>query len=178
VRGVDSVWAMPDKVVPLPPDGAGKLGTVNGFGFSLMGLTRLDSSGHCFATRWLIILGLPVLPLNRYYLQPGDTTFMTRGSSSTLLSSYRIAGAADLRGTEILRTLLYCWLVGPAIVVGPLVLLFVNIDAIVHSVPGGVLTLIAGVLAWLIGSAVGLTVVQQYYRQHWAPLREVRMADR
>jgi NADH:ubiquinone oxidoreductase subunit K len=167
---------MPDRVVPLPPDGAGKLGTVDGFGFSLMGLTRLDPSGHCFATRWLTVLGLPVLPLNRYYLQPGDTSFTIRGTRSTQLTSYRIVGAADLRAAEILRTLLYCWLVGPAIVVLPLVLLFVNIDAIVDSVPGGVLTLIVVVLAWLVGSVAGLSAVLQVYRKRWAPLREVSTA--
>src|SRR5256885_1083236 len=94
-----------EKVIPL--EKAPRLSTFNGFGTTMLGRTRTDAEGNCFATRWLTLL-MPVWPLGRYYIRPGEETSsgsMMRGTSSHT-TAYVFFGQAELRASEVVRTYL------------------------------------------------------------------------
>ncbi|MFJ5925008.1 hypothetical protein ACIQF6_20625 [Kitasatospora sp. NPDC092948] len=116
---------MPDKVTPLRT--APRLGTFNGFGRTMLGKTRVDADGACFATRWFTMVMLPIWPLGRYYLKEGETVHVDgrRGASSST-TEYAFLGQAELRGSEILRTYLFCWVVVPVVILGPVTVMCIN----------------------------------------------------
>ncbi|GAA3020241.1 hypothetical protein GCM10010519_56820 [Streptomyces lactacystinicus] len=147
---------MPDKVRPLRA--APRLGTVNGFGRTMLGKTRVDAQGACFATRWFTVLMLPIRPLGRYYVKEGETVDVPgRGGASTTTTEYVFLGEAELRASEVIRTYLFCWLVVPLVVAGPVTLFGLNADAFSHEHPILFLLLLLGLpivgiiaLAWLL----------------------------
>lgn len=163
---------MSDKVTPLPAGEGPRLGTSNGFGRTMMGLTRTDGSGRCFGTRWLTAFALPLVPLERYYLTEGETTYTSQGVSSTSTTRYQIAGVASLRIGEIIRTYLYCWLFAPILGGGPLLLLLLNADSVANSIPGGIFLFLVLIFVVLFASVLLVVIIHGYYRRHWAPLRE------
>ena len=155
------------------------LGTFNGFGLHLTGFTRVDPSGRCFATRWLTLLYLPILPLGRYYLTTGEIVDDANyGFYSNTTTRYQIAGRARLNLGEILRTYVYSWLIGPPFVLVPIILWLNRADDITDAfgehTGWGVTVLIVVFLTWLLGSIAVLVLLLQIYRQRWAPLRTVR----
>jgi hypothetical protein len=162
---------MSEYVRPLEAGRRVRLGRTNGFGWTIMGLTRVDEDGNCFGTRWYTAAGLPILPLDRYYLKEGDTTYSSRGRTSTETTSYQILGTAPLRSSEIIRTYIYCWLIAPLIGAGPLLLYLVNADHLAHSLPGGIITFLILMFVILFAGPILLLVLHTRYRERFAPLR-------
>jgi hypothetical protein len=162
---------MPDDVWPVRHGEVRALSSFNGIGFTLRGFTRTDPSGRCFATRWLVVLLLPVVPLQRYYVTQGATTPTAPGWST----HYRFHGRSRLRAGEILRTYVFCWLVAPAIVLVPIILWLTHADQIADATS---FWLVLGVFIVLVLGGVALVVwLVSVYRQRWAPLRTVRWVD-
>jgi hypothetical protein len=137
-----------------------------------MGLTRADESGRCFATRWVTALGLPLIPLGRYYLKEAGMSLTSQGLGSTTTTRYEIFGVSPLRISEIIRTYLYCWLFVPALGAGPSLLLLADADDVAEVLPGGIIGVIVLFAMMLIASVMLVVVIHGYYREHWAPLRE------
>ena len=54
--------------------------SINGIGTSLYGKSEVESDGSYVATKWFIVLFLPLFPLGSYRAQRGETT-----SSATAL---------------------------------------------------------------------------------------------
>ena len=163
---------MPDKVEevwPLPASARKmSLRSVNGIGFEMKGFTRADSSGRYFGTRWFTIIGLPVVPRHRFYLCKESSSTASRGNSSSTTTRYSISGQAHLRGSEILRTYVFCWLFGPAVVIVPIVLAVLLGDV----VPVGVI--VGFVLVWMIAAIFLLVILLDKYHKKWGPVRSVR----
>jgi hypothetical protein len=114
-------------------------------------------------------LYLPVIPLDRYYVTQGPTTGRQTGAYSRSTTQYTIHGRSRLHVSEILRTYAFQWLLAPAFVVGPIVLLLAYANEINFGL------LIGGFLVWLVGSIIALVVLSAAYRRRWAPLCEARM---
>ncbi|WP_146165611.1 hypothetical protein [Murinocardiopsis flavida] len=139
----------------------------NGIGTMFKGFTRLDRDRRRFATLWFCVIGLPVLPLDRYYLGAGLHRLpTTMEQARTGISRYEVAGTARLHAGEILRTYLGGWLPPAAVVLGLLALL-----SRADDLP---LWLTIGAVAVVpLASIIGGLMVLDYYGAHWAPLREV-----
>ncbi|MFD8597851.1 hypothetical protein ACFV1L_22880 [Kitasatospora sp. NPDC059646] len=161
---------MPDDVTPLRT--TPRLGTFNGFGRTMLGRTRVDADGACFATRWFTAAMLPIVPLGRYYLKVGETVDVAgRGGASTSTTQYLFLGEARLRPSEILRTYLFFWVLVPLLTALPVTLFALNADAFSHEHPLLFILLLLGipvvgiiVLAWLL----------VLHEKFLAPLREPR----
>lgn len=169
-----------DKIRALAPGDRVRLGSFNGIGFGFKSFTRTDARGCCFATRWFMLVYLPVIPLGRYYVKDQGTTGTYAGAYTSTTTRYTIYGRSPLRADEILRTYVFQWVLGPAFVIVPIILWLSNADAISgetsDSVSGWrIFLLIAVFLIWLIGSIAALVVLMLTYRRKWAPLRDVRM---
>jgi hypothetical protein len=162
---------MSDKVIPL--EQSPRLGSMNGIGWTMMGLTRVDRDGNCFGTRWFTLFGLPILPLDRFYLKELGTQHESQGIRQTKSTSrYQVFGTAPLSVNELIRTYLYCWLFGPLIGAGPLVVYLLDADHLAHSLPGGVITYLVLLFVVLLVSIGVLVTLHEQYRKHLAPLRE------
>jgi hypothetical protein len=157
----------PDDVWPISVDnpGPGSLRSFNGIGFGLKGFTRVDATGYCFATRWFMIAGLPLVPLDRYYLR--EIGLHPRSNYVETITRYQIAGTAELRPDEILRTYAFGWLTPVAVIV-PLLLLLARADDFPFWVP------ITALVLWPTAAIVLVVMALMYYRKHWAPMRKVR----
>ncbi|MFE7531209.1 hypothetical protein ACFU7Y_36690 [Kitasatospora sp. NPDC057542] len=142
----------------MPLSAAPRLGTFNGFGRTMLGKTRVDAAGACFATRWFTMLMLPIRPLGRYYVKEGETVSVSgRAGASTDTTEYVFLGEAELRASEVIRTYLFCWVVVPLVVAGPVTLFGINADAFSRAHPVWFLVLLLGLpvvgiiaLAWLL----------------------------
>lgn len=138
----------------------------NGIGFDLKGLTRTDADGFCFATRWFIIAGLPIIPLGRYYVREEGMTV----DATIDTTRYTIAGTASLRMSEILRTYAFRWLTPIAVLV-PMIAVLNRADDI------GFWWILAVVLLWPITGITLAVTALTIYRDRWAPLRRARWRD-
>lgn len=119
----------------MPLGTAPRLGTFNGFGRTMLGKTRLDTEGACFATHWFTML-LPIWPLGRYYIKEGETvSFAGRRGASTSTTQYLFLGKAELRMSEVIRTYLFFWVVVPLVAAGPVTLFGINGDGFSRSHP-------------------------------------------
>lgn len=169
---------MPDDVWPLPAAEPPMLNTFNGTGLELKGFTRADAAGRCFATRWLVLLGMPIIPLGRYYLRQGSTTGFASGSYTEYRTRYAIEGRARPRFFEIIRTYVFCWLIGPGVVLAPTLALLWRVDelsdAIAPDSGWSFLAVTALALGWPVSAIVLLVMLLQNYRKHWAPVRTAR----
>ncbi len=142
----------------MPMRTAPRLGTVNGFGRTMLGKTRPDAQGACFATHWFTMLMLPIRPLGRYYVKEGETVDVSgRHGSSTSTTQYVFLGRAELRMSEVIRTYLFCWLVAPLVIAGPVTLFGINSDAFSHAHPILFIVLLLAIpivcmiaLAWML----------------------------
>ncbi|MEV6637781.1 hypothetical protein AB0M54_44340 [Actinoplanes sp. NPDC051470] len=167
---VDRVWEVTGQPV---------LTTYNGFGSGLRGFTRVDGSGRCFATRWLLALYLPVFPLTRYYLSehPLDPLDAAR-HSYIVLGRYQIDGESRPRAAEILRTYAFWWLIVPLVGPGPLLLVGRHLHGVADTMSTAQTWMsIAGFLLWPFLVIWGLTTLRDVYRRRWAPLRTVTWVD-
>jgi hypothetical protein len=166
---------MADEVWPLEPDERVRLSSFNGIGFDLKGFTRKDASGRCFATRYFTVVHLPLVPLDRFYLQEGSVQYQDLGLSSNTLTRYRITGWSRLRVGEILRTYLFSWIIGPGVVLVPILLWLGRADELSDRI--GIGWVIGGFVAWLLGSIIALGFLLSAYRERWAPLRQAVVHD-
>lgn len=148
------------------------MSTFNGIGTELKGFTRPDASGMHFGTRYFVVFGLPVIPLGRYYLR--QTSMSAQAMNTT--TRYAIAGRSRLRFSEVLKTYLFCWIYGPAVVLIPILLLLSNADAVSDKVGFG--WVIGGFAFWLLASIAFLVTLLAFYRDNWAPIRQVRWLER
>jgi hypothetical protein len=159
---------MADDVWPVSVDNpSGSLRSFNGTGFGLKGFTRVDATGYHFATRWFMIVGFPIIPLERYYLREVSADFVTDYGAYSEITRYDIAGTARLRLGEILRTYACVWLT-PVVVILPLIALLLRANDIPLWVS------ITAVVLWPTTAICLAVMVLMYYRKHWAPLREVQ----
>ncbi|TDD93329.1 hypothetical protein [Actinomadura rubrisoli] len=161
----DDVWPVQGEV--------GSLSTFNGIGYELKGFTRTDPSGRCFATRWWVVL-LPLLPLERYYVTEKEMTADAVGWTT----HYLIHGQSYLRIGEIVRTYLFCWLIGPAMALGPslgLAALMIEVVDASFNVPFWVI--VVTIVGGFIGSFCIVSLLLMTYRKRWAPLRTVRWVE-
>ncbi|MDQ7905062.1 hypothetical protein RB614_11070 [Phytohabitans sp. ZYX-F-186] len=134
----------------------------NGFGRELKGHTRTDRGGGHFATCWVVAFGLPIVPVSRYYLREDRAA-----------RRHRIEGESRPRAAEVARTYAFCWLLVPAVVVAPLLVLLSQADRIGDEASTGSKLAFAGVfLAVLGGSIAAVTALLALYRARWAPVRE------
>jgi hypothetical protein len=161
---------MADEVWPWGPDERVRLSSFNGIGFDLKGFTRKDASGRCFATRYFTIVYMPVIPLDRFYLEETSVQYQNLGLSSNTLTKYRITGWSRFRAGEILRTYLFNWIIGPGVVLVPILLWLGHADQLSERI--GIGWVIGGFVAWLIGSIAAVVFTLTIYRERWAPLRE------
>ncbi|MFF2961685.1 hypothetical protein ACFVT1_22770 [Streptomyces sp. NPDC057963] len=146
---------MSDKVMPL--NTAPRLGTFNGFGRTMLGKTRPDAEGACFATHWFTML-LPIWPLGRYYIKEGETVVVAGGrGASASTTQYVFLGRAELRMSEVIRTYLFFWVMAPLVVAGPVTLFGIDGDAFSRSHPITFLVLLIVIpivcliaLAWML----------------------------
>ncbi|GAA4460360.1 hypothetical protein GCM10023170_061300 [Phytohabitans houttuyneae] len=154
----------------------------NGFGRELKGFTRPDESGHRFATCWVVAFGMPIVPVSRCYLRE-DRAFTTAARGFRLHSAarYQIDGQSRRRWTEIVRTYAFCWLLVPAIVIAPTLVLLSQADRIVDTGADGAtgpkLALVAVFLLLLTGSILALSAALALYRTRWAPVRAAKWVD-
>lgn len=137
--------SMADDVWPMPPKGPGSLYSFNGIGFDLRGKTRTDAHNRCFATRWFTLVGLPVLPLGRYYITERGAT----SSHGQHTATYEFHGKSRLRIAEVLQMYLFCWVVIPVVVLLPAFLLISHVDEVTAATSFWVV--IAGVAGCPLG---------------------------
>lgn len=179
--GIDTIPSMPDAVWPAaqPRPTASR----NGFGRELMGFTRADESGHRFATCWVVAFGLPIVPVSRCYLSEQRAVGPpVRGFRLRSATRYRIEGESRRRVSEILRTYAFCWLLVPAVVIVPVLVLLSQADRIVDVRDGGAtgpkLALVAAFVLLVTGSILALSAALALYRSRWAPVRTVEWVER
>lgn len=87
---------------------------INGIGVTLLGVSEYDNDGNCTATVWFTFIYLPLIPLRRLKVRFAEH----KGSGF----SYSIISRENLRISEILRTLLFGWVLFPLVIFGPGVL--------------------------------------------------------
>lgn len=156
---------------------------VHGFGLQLKSFTRADRSERCFATRWLVFLYLPIVPMDRFYLREGSTTddYYAVISSKTT-TRYIIYGESRLRPAEVLRTYLFWWVVGPVVALLFPALLMLNgqrlSDALAPGAAWPVLAVTGLAFLLFVGGLALLATLTVNYRKRWAPVREVRWVEK
>lgn len=194
---------MPDHVWPAarPRPTASR----NGFGRELMGFTRPDESGGRFATCWVVAFGLPIVPVARCYISeerththlgsthipdgspPAGDGHARAGGHVTRVRGgrrYRIEGESRRRVPEILRTYAFCWILVPAVVVAPVLVLLSQADRFVDTASedgagvGAKLALVAALLLVMTTSILVLSAALALYRSRWAPIRTAEWIDR
>jgi hypothetical protein len=152
----DEVWPSTEQPV---------LTSFNGIGQGLRGFTRVDAGGRCFATRWLLVAGLPVVPLTRYYLREYPQ------------GAFRVDGESRLRAVEVVRAYVYWWLVVPAVGILPMLAAAHRLRQVESMSTAGTWWAIGGFVLWVVLVLTGLVTLRQAYRKHWAPVREVVWVD-
>ncbi|SDW41470.1 hypothetical protein SAMN05421504_101518 [Amycolatopsis xylanica] len=165
---------MPDIVRHLTPGEREKLRTItsmNGVGRTLLSSTPTDASGAHFMTLWFTLLG-PVFPIGRYYLRSAEPDPL--GGGVHMIGShsrYDILGRSSLVPGEVIRTYLYCWLLAPLAVVGPLVPLLANIDDVWAAIGFWAFFLVVGAL---LGLAFALVYGTRFVSRRWRKPRAMR----
>jgi hypothetical protein len=162
---------MRDDVWPISAEHPGprSLRSSNGIGYDLKGFTRPDARGYRFATHWFMIIGLPLVPLGRYYLRDLGLD-AARSDHVVTTTRYDIAGRSRIRAAEVARTYAFGWLM-PVVVLLPLLALFTWVDDLPVWIP------LAAVVVWPIVAITVTVFVLMHYRDHWAPLRQPRWRD-
>ncbi|MBA0050180.1 hypothetical protein E0L36_04485 [Streptomyces sp. AJS327] len=159
---------MADPLYPLAGDeDLPDLGTYDAIGTMLLHNSRADESGGFFATCWFMVL-LPIVPLSRYYVRQTGYRDESGLLTSRTTTTYEIVGRSRVRWTEVVRTYLLCWLVLPAVFVGPILFAVLRWDSETSALYG---TFVSVGLFFLLFTLFLL------YRTYWRPVREVRWAD-
>ncbi|MET9963520.1 hypothetical protein ABZ128_31360 [Streptomyces sp. NPDC006326] len=128
------------------------MSTWNGIGTKYLGFSRARADGSHHATEWFVVASMPIVPLRRHHLVVGRTTY-TRGTAagSTSTTTYRLLGRTRLRWRDVLATYAAWWVVGPALVLAPFLLLsWADGDAGRGSAFWSGVIVIGG-LVWVVG---------------------------
>jgi hypothetical protein len=163
---------MPDDVWPISAEHPGprSLRSTNRIGFEFKGFTRKDDDGYCFATRWFMVFGLPIAPLDRYYVRERGID-PARTDHSVITTRYEIAGRSPVRPAEVARTYAFGWLT-PVAIIAPLLALLARADDLPFWLP------LVALVVWPL-TTIPLTVAMlMYYRDYLAPRREPRWHGR
>lgn len=87
---------------------------INGIGTTLLGISKPDDQGTSTATVWFTFVFLPIFPIRRLRVR-----FLEhQGSGFT----YQVISYEKLVLSELLKTLLFGWLLIPLFAVAPLIL--------------------------------------------------------
>ena len=86
---------------------------INGIGTTLLGISKPDGEGISTATKWFTFVFLPIFPIRRMRVR-----FLPHKGSGF---SYQIISNERLVLAELLKTLLYCWVLIPLIGFAPLI---------------------------------------------------------
>ena len=95
--------------------------TVFSTGFMFYGW-RCFSEGYAIATKWFVILWLPIFPVKRYKLEVVADSHKGKSSASTTACKYFIKEELPLNISEIFLTYLKGYIVLPMLMVGPMFL--------------------------------------------------------
>ena len=95
--------------------------TFEGCGTKHMGVTEGDEPGTHYATVWIVLLGLPLIPLRRQKVAFGRAEHRGFASLSSV-QEFTILGRLPLSLGNILRTYALTWLVFVPLLLGPLAL--------------------------------------------------------
>ena len=92
--------------------------TINGIGIRYLCLGRRDESGNCWATRWIVVCWLPLIPRSRDLIRP----LAQRNSGYRIIFveelTFDLISRDRLRLQEIGQALILGWCVFPVFVVG------------------------------------------------------------
>lgn len=146
--------------------------TLQGVGTAFAGRSRVDAQGAFFTTKWIMLLG-PVIPIGRYYVRETGSSNLPGHS----VTRYEILGQARLDPLALVRTLLFCWICAPGLVVGPSVLLLSHADDLVYGANWSIWLLIATFIVLLIAGITATTLLIINWQRRWAPLHQVRWVD-
>jgi len=92
--------------------------TFYGCGTTYMGVTPAQGRGAHFATMWVVIFDLPVLPLRREVVVFGEQEYV--GSGGSTRQQFRAVGRLRLSWRSVLLTYVLAWLVFMPALLGPL----------------------------------------------------------
>lgn len=129
------------------------MSTWNGIGTKFLGFTPRLHDGSHYATKWFVYVHMPIIPLRRYRLTIGESSYARRSNGSVETTQYGLHAISRPKVLEVLATYLAWWIVGPALIALPYLsfTLFPH-----HGVWVGIL-LIAGII-WLgVGPALLIT---------------------
>ncbi len=126
----------------------------NGTGVRLYGFADRRADGSVSATKWLALLWLPLLPLQRLTIRP--SRYARRGDAQL---PFELLGTAPPRLREVAKAYFFGWIVLPLLLGWPL-LLFGFAERLGLPPARGLLH--AGVTDWLLVGAIvylGVTAV-------------------
>jgi hypothetical protein len=129
------------------------MSTWNGIGTKYLGFGFMQPDGSHNATRWFVVVDMPILPLGRYRLRVGDTAFTQDGYRNITTTQYRVLGSTRIHLLEVLATYLTWWIIAPGIVIAPIGLM-ISLD---NSSDFGDTVTAIGAIVWLVGSMIALT---------------------
>ncbi|MEV8477908.1 hypothetical protein [Streptomyces sp. NPDC051173] len=142
------------------------MSTWNGIGTKFLGYSRVRPDGTHHATEWFVLNFMPVIPLRRYRLKVGATTY-TPGSisGSTSATSFELFGRTRLKLLEVLATYIAWWIIGPGIAASPFLLMScIDTDFGRGSSLWRGVVVIAGLL-WVVGAPMTLIMVTNRVRK-------------
>ncbi len=115
--------------------------SINGCGTTLLDYRKLDNGTYA-ATRWVIVIGLPIIPLSGYVIEPTSQEFGHGGETA----KFTILEKTSLAPTRVFRTYLLA-----AIGVLPLLLGSLNSRWVNHTL-GGPMAFFAMIacFAWMV----------------------------
>lgn len=94
-----------------------------GVGTRYLGFSFRRPDGTHDATKWFVLLYMPIVPLRRHTLLVGETSGHYAAGAVSYVTRYVIRRDARPRPLEVLATYLTWWVAVPGIAVAPLVLL-------------------------------------------------------
>jgi hypothetical protein len=100
------------------------MSTIQGIGIKLMGFSKVDEFGCCYATKWFTTFYLPIIPLERIKIK--------RDTENPRIFQYSIleqGKSPDLK--NILSTYLFGWILIPLFIFTPAVL---SIREVAHAI--------------------------------------------
>jgi hypothetical protein len=136
----------------------------------MRGHTSKDPAGLQFATRWFTLFGFPLIPLGRYLIEDQGLTTSDIGVALSVTERFAVHGVSTLRPLEVLGTLVWSWLVAPAVVALPFIQAIELFDANDNDASTWwLLVMLAGVVTWPVVGIVILVFAVQWRRNRVRP---------
>lgn len=139
------------------------MSTFQGIGTQHLGISAKQPDGSYQATRFFVVLFLPVFPVSHDTFIPQAMRTDHRVNTTTVTTEYLLMHREPVRWGEALRVYLMWWLLLPAVLLGmPTLLIWA---AVTHIVPPGpwALTLLGVALVWYLTAFV--IVVRRHHRR-------------